>query len=320
MSQKLIRELSPGESILAFYILRKKELRQKKGSNENYLAVEFGDQSGRIQGTMWENFSEAYKQVNPADVVKIKGKVTTFRDKPQITVEKIRKATAQDGVLAEQFLPKTNKNVEDMFAQLKKLLSGISDPHLKKLNNLFIKDDKFVADFSRAPGGKLWHHAYVGGLLEHTLSVVNIADMLTKHYGSQINRDILLSGAFLHDVGKIEEFSTAGYIDYSTPGRLVGHISIGLDMVTEKIASIEKFPAALKDQVLHCVLSHHGEREKGSPVQPMTREALILSYADELDSMFGAFQRIITNEKEPGKVWSNYVNLIDRFVYLGEES
>lgn len=319
MDQKLIKDLSSGDTIVAFYVLRKKELRQKKDNFEPYLSLEFGDSSGRIQGSLWQNITAVKDKIQPCDVVKIKGTVITYRDKLHLTLEQIRKATDKDNIEPSRFLPATSNNIEKMFAALKKITSEIKNPFLLKLIHLFLNDDKFVSDFCRTPAGKLWHHAYLGGLLEHTFSVMKLTKLIAAHYGKVIDCDLLTSAAFLHDIGKIQEFCLRGFLDYSTSGRLIGHINLGYQTINQKISQIKDFPENLKEQLLHCMLSHHGEKTKGSPVPPMTMEALILSYADELDSMVGAFQRIINSEKEPGKEWSNYVNLIDRFVYLGED-
>jgi len=319
MKQKLIVDLVSGDPVLSFFVIRKKEIKDKKSTNEIYLSFDFGDRSGRIQGTLWKDVAEINKKVQVGDVVKIKGKIITFLDHKHISIDQIRKATPKDQVDPEQFLPSTPRNIQDMYTKLKTHLSEIEHTELQKLLKLFLTDKNFIERFCNAPGGKLWHHAYLGGLLEHTLSVISIAKFLVKHYQNSLNADLLLSAAFLHDIGKIEEFSTQGFINYSTPGRLLGHIMLGANMVLDKISQISDFPDQMKEQLIHCILSHHGQKENGSPVVPMTIEALILSFVDDLDSSVAAFQRIMVKEKEPGKVWSNYVNLIDRFIYLGED-
>ena len=319
MQQKLISDYKFGDTVVSFLIVRKKEVRQKKTSGEAYLKLEFGDCSGRIQGTLWENIDRVKNNIHSGEVVKIKGKIISYMDKPHLTVEKIRPATKEDNIDPQQFLPVTPQNCEKMFTELKAALAVIKDQHLDSLIKLFLSDKQFVKDFCQAPAGKLWHHAYLGGLLEHTLSVVKISSLLIEHYQDLVKGDILLTASFLHDIGKIEEFTTEGFINYSTTGRLIGHINIGFELIEKKISQIKNFPGQLKNQLVHCILSHHGEKEKGSPVVPKTKEALILYYADELDSSMGAFQRIILKEKEPRKIWSNYVNLIDRFIYFGEE-
>ncbi len=319
MEQKLISDLVPGDAILSFFIVRKKEVKDKKSTNETFLSFELGDRSGRIKGSLWKEVQEAFKNIHIGDIVKVKGKVITFLDQNHLSIDQIRKATAKDNVAAEQFLPSASKNIPDMYASLKSNLAAIENPMLQKLIALFLADKDWTERFCKAPGGKLWHHCYLGGLLEHTLSVIVIAKFFIQHYQNLVNGDLILASAFLHDIGKIEEFNTHGFVDYSTPGRLLGHITLGTNMVMEKISQLPEFPEPLKQQLIHCILSHHGDKERGSPVEPMTIEALILNAADDLDSTVAAFQRIMSKEKEPGKAWSNYVNLIDRFIYFGEE-
>ncbi len=319
MGQKLIAELVPGDPVLSFFIVRKKELKDKKSTKEIYLSFDFGDRSGRIRGSLWKDVKAINKNIQVGDIVKVKGKVITFLEFKHISIDQIRKASPEDKIDPDQFLPTTSKNIQEMYANLKKSLAEIKNPMLQKLLKLFFTDKDFTDRFCKAPGGKLWHHAYLGGLLEHTLSVIIISKFFIHHYHDSVNGDLLLAAAFLHDVGKIEEFSTYGFVDYSTPGRLIGHITIGVNMVMEKISQLPNFPEQLKQQLIHCILSHHGQKDRGSPVVPMTLEALILNFADDLDSSVAAFQRIMAKEKEPGKVWSNYVNLIDRFIYLGGE-
>ena len=319
MNQKLIAELIPGDAVLSFFVVRKKELKEKKTTNDTYLSFDLGDRSGRIRGSLWKDVAEVNNEIQQGDVAKVKGRVITFLDQNHLSIEKVRKVTPDDGIDFEWFLPHTDNDIEHMKTELFRHLNKIELPALKNLVTAFLNDQKFMNRFCRAPGGKLWHHAYIGGLLEHTLSVIVISEFLCQHYQHIVNADLLSSAAFLHDIGKIEEFSTHGFINYSTPGRLLGHIVLGTNMIMEKIGQISDFPDKLQEQIIHCILSHHGQKERGSPVVPMTLEALILNYADELDSSVAAFQRIMTKEKEPGKAWSNYVNLIDRFIYLGDD-
>ena len=205
-----------------------------------------------------------------------------------------------------------------MFSEIENYIKSITNSHLSKLLNHIFNNQQIKEKFIYAPAAKLWHHNYIGGLLEHTLSLVLLCDKIQQQYSS-INRDLLIAAALLHDLGKITEFETKGFINYSTEGRLLGHITITTQVVVENIKHVPDFPGKLKQQLLHCILSHHGQKENGSPVVPMTMEAIILSMADELDAKLGAFTRIMKKEKEPGKVWSNYVNLLDRFLYLGED-
>lgn len=319
MRQKLIANLEPGDTILSFFMVRKKELKQQKVSKEFYLSLELGDCSGRIHGSLWNDAPAMSQTIQVGDVVKVKGKVITFLEKNHIAIDKIRKAHPEDDIELDAFLPRFSGNIEQLRNDLHQQLAAIREPNLKQLVDSFLQDQHFMAQFCKAPGGKLWHHAYLGGLLEHSLSVMEICRLIGRHYDRSVNADLVTTAAFLHDIGKIQEFSLNGFIEYSTCGRLLGHITLGANLVLAKIVGLGTFPESLKEQLIHCILSHHGQKERGAPVVPMTLEALILSYADDLDSSVAAFQRIMTREREPGKVWSNYVNLIDRFIYLGVE-
>jgi len=318
MNSNLIRELKAGDGVLSYFIIRKKELKEKISNREFYLNFEFGDLSGRISGTLWHHVDEVNKTIQVSDIVKVKGKVITYQDKPHISIEKIRKTTTKDNVTLDQFLPHTDKDVEKLFTEILNFIQSISDSHIRKLLLQIFEDTEIRQQFIHAPAAKLWHHNYLGGLIEHTLSITQVCDRVQQHY-PQVNRDILLASALVHDLGKIHELSTKGFINYSTEGRLVGHITMTAQMVSEKINLIPDFPMDLKNQLLHCILSHHGQKEFGSPVEPMTLEALVLNCVDEMDSKINAFLRIIKKEKEPGKEWSNYVNLLNRFIYLGEK-
>ncbi len=289
MNQKLIAELMPGDTVISFFIVLKKELKEKKSTTETYLSCDLGDRSGRIRGSLWKNVAEANIEIQQGDVAKVKGKVITFLDQNHISIEKIRKVAPDDKIDFEWFLPHTDRDVDRMKTELLNILAKIENPALKSLVNAFLNNQKFMSRFCRAPGGKLWHHAYIGGLLEHTLSVIILSLFLCQHYQNLVNEDLFLAAAFLHDIGKIDEFSTHGFINYSTPGRLLGHIVLGTNMIMEKINEIPDFPCNLGEQIVHCILSHHGQKERGSPVVPMTLEAIILNYADELDSSVAAF-------------------------------
>lgn len=317
MQSKLIHELKSGDHITTFFILRKKEIKIKKDSGEHYASFEFGDSSGRIRGTLWDNVKKITALFDVGDIVKVQGLVTTYGDTKYINVQKIRKAIQQDNVDKSQFLPRTEKDTRVLMLRLFSIIDSLKDEKIKRLLNLIFDDIGFKNEFAKAPAAKLWHHNYLGGLLEHTLNVVDICDKVMGNYES-VNRDILISGALLHDIGKVAELTTEGFIDYSDQGRLLGHTSIGFQMVAQKISAINDFPEQIANQIQHLILSHHGQKEQGAPVVPMTLEAIILHCADYLDSQANAFLRIIKKEKDTEKKWSKYVNLIDRFIYLGD--
>jgi len=194
----------------------------------------------------------------------------------------------------------------------------VQNTFLRGLLDLIFQDQKIRKAFGDAPGGKLWHHAYLGGLLEHTLSVTKIAEQAAKQYPG-INRDLLLTAGLLHDIGKISSYTYRTVIDFTDEGRLLGHIVIGAQMVTDKIKIFPDFPRPLAKELLHLILSHQGKLEQASPVVPMTLEALLLYYADEIDSKANAFLRIQEREKKPGRTWSSYVNLMNQYFYFGED-
>jgi 3'-5' exoribonuclease len=316
-TKAMISELKPGQRITAFFVLRKKELRTKRDSSDLYLSLELGDASGRIWGSLWQKVEESYKTIEEGKPVKVLAVAIDYKGKLHLNIEKVRPVMPKDHVTSEQFLPVCSKDPEFLYAQLLEKIKGIKNKAIQELLSSFFNDSEFKKEFSRAPGGKLWHHAYIGGLLEHTLAVAHIAETIAGLY-PEIKIDILLAGALLHDIGKIREYRTVGLIDFSDEGRLHGHISIGHNMVAERIQTISGFPKELRDELLHLILSHQGSKENGSPIPPMTLEAMILYYADELDSKANALQRIIHKEKS-GKHWSSYVPLLDRFIYLGSE-
>ncbi|MBD3290042.1 HD domain-containing protein [candidate division KSB1 bacterium] len=292
-------------------------MKQKKSSGELYLSFEFGDRSGRVRGTVWEQIEKINHEFQVADMVKVKGKIISYRDDAHLSIEKMRRVTESDNVNPMQFLPESEADISELYNELLEWIASINNTHLKKLLENIYNDQEIKKKFIMAPAAKLWHHNYLGGLTEHTVALVKLCHNLQKLY-PQLDRDILIAGAMLHDLGKITELETTGFINYSTEGRLLGHITISCEIVTDKIKSMKNFPENLKQQLLHCILSHHGKHEYGSPVVPMTLEALVLNYADELDSKIAAFMRIKNKEQEPGRVWSNYVNLLDRFLYLGD--
>jgi 3'-5' exoribonuclease len=223
-----------------------------------------------------------------------------------------------DRVDPADFLPQTSRDIEGMFDRLLRITDSIKTDFLKRLVDAFWKDKEFVRKFKTAPAAKKMHHAYIGGLLEHTLSMVSLADKIAGHY-SGVDRDLLLAGALFHDIGKIDEFEYQFRIDYSDKGRLLNHIVIGMKMVDEKLLEIEQFP---EDQVLllkHMIVSHHGAREFGSPEPPKTIEAVLLNYIDEIDSKVNGIRDFIASE-DPNETWTSYHRILERHFYKGKKS
>lgn len=315
MAKTYIGDLKAGQALTDFFALREKKV--KEYNDKPYLVLELGDKTGRLSAVAWENFEQINQVVEKEDVVKVRGTVTTFRDTLQIKIDRIRKADRSEYELRD-FLPETEKDRGKLLQSLRGKMETITSPSLKEAMSLCFDDPDLLERFCEAPAGKLWHHPYLGGLLEHTVAVATLCELAAEQY-DLVDRDLLISGAILHDIGKIREYRWTTFIDYSDEGRLIGHVVIGDRMVSELMDRIEGFPEELRKKLSHLVLSHHGKKEYGSPVVPMTTEAIILYYADEMDAKMGAFERIIEREREPHKRWSSWVRLMERFIYFGEE-
>lgn len=311
MAARRLKELRPGETFTLYLVVRRRELRTRR-DGAPYLALEFGDSSGRLPGNIWDDAERIYGELSEGDVVKVQGVVEQYRDAPQVAVKRIRKARPDDPVTPADLLPAAARPPEEMMAELKDLLAQVAHPHLKTLLSAFFDDETFAAQFGIAPAGKLWHHNRLGGLLEHTLGLCRLCNLLVDRY-PEVDRDLLLCGAALHDIGKIQEYAYRTYIDYTDRGRLVGHITLGAQWVYEKAREIDGFPDDLLDRLVHLVISHQGDY--GTPVKPMTREAFLLHFADEIDSKMDAFRRMAAEQPE-GERWK-FVRLLDRHLDLG---
>ncbi|RKY78751.1 hydrolase [candidate division KSB1 bacterium] len=311
---------SPGDNITSYFVIRKSEMKSRKHGT-SYLHLELGDASGRITANLWD--SNDYDLFKPGTIVKVQGTVQTYNSVNQLAIRKIRKCTEEDSVKPSMFIPTKQIDIDSLTAQLKKKISSVKNSHLQALLNSVFDNEDILNRFIEMAGGKLWHHAYVGGLIEHTMSVVSICETMAEKY-TLADRDLLITGALLHDIGKIFEYGfDKGFIDFTDYGRLVGHISIGAHFIANKIEQMENnssFPEKLKHQVMHLILSHQGKLEHGSPVLPSTIEAIILYYADEMDSKANAITHIIERDSMYNRNWSQYITILDRFIYLPELS
>ena len=305
-----------GREAISCFALRKIELRTKDSDGKQFLSLELGDATGRVDAVMWNDAAEAYGRLSQGDIVQVKAAVGTYRESVQLRVESIIRAKEGDWRPGD-FLAQSPISPAERETAIRAEAKAVRDHHLSKLLSLFFDDREFMARFLEAPAAKLWHHAYVGGLAEHTAGVCRLAHAAAANYGL-LDTDLLLAGCLLHDVGKVPEYRVGAYIEYSDQGRLLGHIVLGDQMVGERLSKIKDFPQEKSMRLRHMVLSHHGERERGSPVTPATLEALVLHHCDYLDAHAGAFTRIIKREGGHNRRWSEYVNLIDRHIYLPE--
>jgi 3'-5' exoribonuclease len=265
--------------ITGFFAVAAKQVRSGR-DGARYFALTLCDRTGQIDGRMWE-IAEA-GEFGPGDVVKVRGQVSRYNEKLQIKVDRIRAAEPDEYALGD-FVPQTERDIDQMWAELEGWVASFRDPDLKALLEAFLQDAELMQALRQAPAAKGMHHAWIGGLLEHVLSLMAVCESAAQHYPS-VNRDLLLTGVALHDIGKLRELAWGTSFEYTLEGQMLGHITIGIRMIEEKIAKIPNFPAAKRLLVEHLVLSHHGRYEFGSPKLPMTPEAIMLHYLDDLDA------------------------------------
>ncbi|MFC1693596.1 3'-5' exoribonuclease YhaM family protein, partial [Candidatus Latescibacterota bacterium] len=277
------------------------------------------DKTSSLPGVVWDNARELRGQFTKGDVVKIRGFLGTYREKPQVRIDKIR--LAREGEYEpDSFIPSTPKDIEALSERVQSLVDSIRDPHLLQLGKLIFDNPQLLREFTKSPAGMKWHHPYIGGLLEHSVGVTEICEFLAQHH-PELNRDLLVLAALIHDIGKIREYSATRIIEFTDEGRLEGHIVIGERFVRNMCDRINGFPARLRMLLSHLMLSHQGHKEFNSPVEPMTPEGFALYYADELDSKLNAIGRIVDKTRADGKTWSDFNRIISRFILAeqGEE-
>ena len=308
MKTAYVTDLLSEQTITTFFLVHEKELRNTR-EGRAYLRLELGDRSGTIEARMWDQFENVAKDINRDDFVKVQGRVELYRNRPQLAVQQVRLAKPDEIDLAD-YLPHTTADVEKMFAELRGYAESISNPWLKQLTLGMIDDPEVARCYKRAPAAKVMHHAYLGGLLEHVISLCGMARRVATHY-PELDVDLLLTAAILHDVGKLEELCYERAIGYTTPGQLLGHIVMELETVTRAIDKIPGFPAPLKTVVQHLLISHHGQYEFGSPKLPMIREAMVFHYLDDLDSKLGAV-RVALATASGDEEWSAYSPALGR--------
>ncbi|MDP2647324.1 MAG: HD domain-containing protein [Desulfobacterales bacterium] len=314
MKKRFVGSLEAGEKVDDIFVLSEKSLSQKKDGNI-FLNAVLTDKSGSLKGVMWDGVADIAGNLSPGDFVHVQATVSEYRGSLQMVIKHLAPWPA-DGLTPEDFLPATGRDIENMFHRILLLTGTIENGFLKRLMEAFWHDEEIVRGFKSAPAAKKMHHAYIGGLLEHTLSMALLADRIVGHYKG-IDRDLVLAGAMVHDIGKIKEFEYQTKIDYSDAGRLLSHISIGLQMVDEKINEISGFPEKLALLLKHMIVSHHGSREFGSPEPPKTLEAVLLNYIDEIDAKINAIRDFMASE-DPNASWTSYHRVLERFFYKGK--
>ena len=314
MKKLFIKDITAGDLVDDIFVLSEKTMAQKRDGN-NFLNITVSDKTGNIKGVIWDRVDDISAGIASGDFVQVQGTVSEYKGILQLVVKKMASIPA-DSVNPSDFLPATRRDIDKMFLRLLKITASMEAEHLKKLFEAFFNDTDFVRKFKNAPAAKKMHHAYIGGLLEHTLSMALLADRVVEHY-SGVDRDLLLAGAILHDIGKIREFNYKYSIDYSDEGRLLSHIVIGIMMLDEKLEEVEDFPQDQAVLLRHMIVSHHGTREFGSPEPPKTIEAVLLNYIDEIDSKVNGIRDFMTTE-DPNESWTSYHRLLGRHFYRGK--
>lgn len=312
MTKRFITDLNENEQIETTFLVLKKNVLSSKNGNP-YINLTLADRTGRIEGRIWDKVDELASRFERSDFVVIKARVIRYQDKLQLNVGTVHRVDDADIHVAD-FLPASANDPDKMIAALKKILFTMDNTHLRRLIQLYFEDRTFLEKFRKAPAAKDIHHSYLGGLLEHTLSLANLANLMAAHYPF-VDRDLLLTGVFLHDLGKIDELSYNRAFDYTDEGRLLGHISIGVLALEKKISALPDFPRELRVALIHLVLSHHGEFEFASPRRPKTIEGLLLHLIDNLDSKMHTMLSAIEREKDLRSDWTTYHRIFERYIY-----
>ena len=288
-----------GQSVTSFFAISSMSLREKKGGGGQYLALTLSDKTGAFEARMWEEFASAVASCAEGCYVKAQGQVAKYQGKFQITLTKLRLA-ADSEVEPADFVPTTRFDIDAMWSELRSYIDAFANPDLKRLVFAFLDDPEIGPAYRAAPAAKVLHHAWLGGLLEHVLTLVRVCRAVVPFY-PEVDADLLVTGAVLHDIGKVRELSWGTTFGYTLEGQLVGHISIAQGMLREKIAMLPGFPSKLSVLVEHMVLSHHGKYEFGSPKLPMTPEAILLSALDDLEAKMQAMRNEFGRDTAAGK-------------------
>jgi len=314
MAKQMIENLKPGEPLDSTFMVREANLRTARNGS-TYLNATLCDRTGHIGAKLWDASDALAGSIAVDDFVHVKGKVESYQNQLQINIRSITRADTE-GLRLGDFLPQSARNPVEMMQEMRGILATIQDPDLKALVDVFLSDEKFCAAFRTAPAAMRNHHSYLGGLLEHTLSMAQASVKLLEHY-TDLRRDILLTGVFLHDIGKIQELTYKRTFRFSSAGNLVAHVVLGVLMVEERVRKLPEFPEDKLNMLRHMILSHHGAFEFGSPRLPMFAEAMALHYIDNLDAKLKDFSDIIGQDQGADPEWTNYSQRLARKLYKG---
>jgi 3'-5' exoribonuclease len=318
MTRQFVQQMADGDSIDEVYLVVDKQVRANRNGNI-YLQLELRDRSGSISARLWNAAEPIVRSFESGDFLHVRGKVQLFQGALQMILSGIDRVETEKVELGD-FLPHTEQDVSKLYERLCGLLRKMDNPHLRGLAECFLMDHELMQGFCKAPAGVRNHHAYLGGLLEHVVTLMESADRIAPLY-AELNRDLLLMGVFLHDIGKVRELSYDRAFSYTDEGQLIGHLVIGVEILNEQVRRVpdltgEPFPSELLLRLKHLIVSHHGSLEFGSPTLPMTPEAIALHYLDNLDAKVHSFTRDIREDRSPSS-WTPYSQATQRRLFKG---
>ncbi len=320
MARQCLKELKDGDSVEEVYLLADKQMRANRNANM-YLLAGLRDRTAMISGLMWNVTEESVADIDAGQFVKVRGKVQLFQGNLQIILTGIQRASAELLDMAD-FEQTPDEDVDQLLARLREILLSIEEPNIRALMECFLIDDPLMQLVARAAAGVKTHHAYHGGLVEHIVNMLEVARLIAPRY-PEVDLNLLLAGVFLHDLGKIREMNFESNFVYTDEGQLLGHMIIGVEMLTEKVAEVERltgepFPVEMVLRLKHMIISHHGTYEFGSPKLPMTPEAIALHHLDNLDAKIHEFHRTIEGDPNSDSHWTPYIPRMERKLFKGQ--
>ena len=316
MKKTFVADIRERETIEDVFLVREKIMALAK-NGKPYMTVKLMDRTGEVEGRIWDRVEEFGSRFQRDDFLRIRGKASLYLGKMQVVVQDLEPVSEAEVDLG-QFLPVSERPRDEMVAAFRAQVADVRDPDYRKLLEAFAEDESFLHKFSTAPAAKSMHHAYLGGLLEHSLAVAELAREIGGRYAG-VNAELLVTGALLHDIGKIEELAYLRSFEYTDEGKLLGHIMIGVEMLDTKIREVKPFPREKGALLKHLILSHHGQYEFGSPKRPKILEGVILNMLDDLDAKINGIREHLKNDINDDNNWTGYHRLMERYFFQGEQ-
>ncbi|RME38699.1 MAG: HD domain-containing protein, partial [Deltaproteobacteria bacterium] len=314
MKQVYVRDIRERDWVEDVFLVRDRTSAMAR-NGKPYMTLKLMDRTGELEGRIWDRVEDFENRFARDDFVRVRGRASLYLGRMQLVVQDIERIDEKEVDFAD-FLPVAAESAGQLASRLRQVVATIRQPHLRALLDGLLADDDFARAYCRAPAAKSMHHVYLGGLAEHSLSIAGLVDLVCSHYDF-LNRDLLLAGALLHDVGKIFELRYSRSFEYTDEGKLLGHIIMGVELIDEHIRRIDGFPRELAMQLKHLLLSHHGQYEFGSPKRPKTLEAVALNFLDDLDSKLNGIRSHMEKEAEKEGDWTSYHRLYDRYFFKG---